>query len=163
MSDARGTRALRFARYDSSYLSACLALFDANCPEYFAPNERADYVEFLATRGDGYTVCLVDEDLLGAFGVYALGSSLAQLNWILLAPAAHGRGIGSAIMDHTQTLMRELGHRTLKISASHKSAPFFARFGATEVERVPDGWGPGMHRVEMTLLTGWRDPPPEAP
>jgi hypothetical protein len=38
----------------------------------------------------------------------------------------------------------------LHIAASHKSAPFFARFGAHEAARIVDGWGPQMHRVDMT-------------
>ena len=41
--------------------------------------------------------------------------------------------------------------RPVSIAASHKSAPFFARFGARIVETTPDGWGPGMHRVDMEL------------
>ena len=131
--------------------AACLALFDANCPEYFAPNERADYVEFLARNADGYFVCQLDGAVVGAFGVYAIDASRSRLNWILLAPAAQGHGIGSAIMDRTAAIVSERGHDTLCISASHRSAPFFARFGAIEHERIEDGCGPGMHRVEMTL------------
>ncbi|WP_242112849.1 hypothetical protein [Luteimonas aquatica] len=52
-----------------------------------------------------------------------------------------------------RTLRGGSGRPTLHISASHKSAPFFARFGALETARVPDGWGPGMHRVEMRLAS----------
>jgi hypothetical protein len=39
----------------------------------------------------------------------------------------------------------------VRISASQVSAPFFARCGARELSRVRDGWGPGMHRVEMEI------------
>ena len=34
--------------YESSDLSICLDLFDANTPAFFAPNERTDYHTFLA-------------------------------------------------------------------------------------------------------------------
>ena len=36
-----------FRSYVSTDKSVCLKLFDANCPEFFAPNERVDYAEFL--------------------------------------------------------------------------------------------------------------------
>jgi GNAT superfamily N-acetyltransferase len=144
---------VQFRPYAGADRAACLALFDANCPEFFAPNERADYAEFLATRADGYLVCALDGRVVGAFGVYTLDAADAQINWMLLSPATQGRGIGTAIMDYTREWMREHGHTRLKISASHRSAPFFARLGAVEHERVSDGWGPGMHRVEMTLST----------
>jgi hypothetical protein len=39
----------------------------------------------------------------------------------------------------------------LDVAASQHSAPFFARFGARELARTDDGWGPGMHRVDMEL------------
>jgi hypothetical protein len=46
---------------------------------------------------------------------------------------------------------RASGSRIVRISASHKSAPFFERFGAEPTSVTEDGWGPGMHRVQMEL------------
>ena len=83
-----------------------------------------------------------------------------RLNWILLVPAVQGVGVGSAIMRRVMTAARSRFEETgtagpagpvVDIAASHRSAPFFARFGAVEVRRTPDGWGPGMHRVDMLL------------
>lgn len=36
-----------FRPFSSKYRTTCLALFDANCPEFFEPNERADLEAFL--------------------------------------------------------------------------------------------------------------------
>jgi hypothetical protein len=44
--------------YDVRDQRDCLALFDGNCPEYFDPVERTDYMEFLDERPAGYAVCL---------------------------------------------------------------------------------------------------------
>mgnify|MGYP004128444723 CR=1 FL=1 len=35
--------------YTHTHRAACLKLFDLNCPEYFAPNERTFYESFLAS------------------------------------------------------------------------------------------------------------------
>ena len=40
----------------------------------------------------------------------------------------------------------------IEIAASHKSAPFFAKFGATVTAHTVDGWGNGMDRIDMELL-----------
>ena len=40
---------------------------------------------------------------------------------------------------------------TIDIAASHLSAPFFKKFGAIEIKIIEDGWGKGMHRVNMKL------------
>jgi hypothetical protein len=37
------------------------------------------------------------------------------------------------------------------IAASQKSAAFFARFGAVTLKVVDNGWGTGMHRIDMEL------------
>ncbi len=135
-----------FAPYTQAHRERCLCLFDANCPEFFAPVERAEYEAFLAPGLEGYLVCIVDDEVVGAFGMHDAAGYC--LRWILLDPAAQGRGVGSAMM----TRVLEIGDgRAISIAASHKSAPFFARFGARVVEETPDGWGPGMHRVDMEL------------
>ena len=142
----------RFRAFTSADTTACLALFDANCPGYFAPNERADYRAFLEAMPDGYEVCELDGAIIGAYGVHAIDDDNAALHWILLEPTTQGRGLGAAIMSRAMRAIEQRGHRTLHISASHKSAPFFARFGAIEDARIINGWGPGMHRVEMRIV-----------
>ncbi len=139
-----------FRDYLEADMSACLAIFDANCPEFFAPNEREDYFQFLAAIPAGYTVCVVDGGVTGAYGVFPEEES-ARLNWILIAPDAQGLGIGSGIVTQALQRGRALGAISLHISASHRSAPFFDKFGAVTEAVIDHGWGEGMHRVDMTL------------
>jgi GNAT superfamily N-acetyltransferase len=135
--------------------AACLAIFDANCPEFFAPNERADYAAFLDSASDAYTIVLSAGRAIGAYGVFpGAAPGECRLSWILLDPASHGRGIGRAVMSRAAADARAQGASVMRIAASHKSAPFFARFGATVVRTTPDGWGPGMHRVDMDMPIG---------
>jgi Ser-tRNA(Ala) deacylase AlaX len=140
-----------FRPYRPGDREACLALFDANTPEFFAPNERAAYIEFLDGGPAYYRVCLAQDQIAGAFGLNLTAPGLGSLKWILVQPRAHGRGIGSAMMRQALDLAREAGVKTIEIGTSHKSAPFFARHGAERVRETPEGWGPGMHRVDMEL------------
>jgi len=130
---------------------ACLALFDENCPDYFAQNERDEYAQFLVVQPSSYQVCILDNRVVGAFGLYATSSGHTALHWILFSPSVQGRGLGSIVMFRVVRELKEKGSSTLRISASHKSAPFFAKFGATELATITDGWCPGMHRVEMQI------------
>lgn len=134
--------------------AACLAIFDANCPEFFAANERDDYVRFLDAEIDGYEVCELDGRVVGAFGLMSNGVGEHHLNWIMLDPGSQGAGIGQAMMDRIIAVAREVQATLVGIAASHKSAPFFARFGAQHISRTEDGWGPGMHRIDMELEIG---------
>ena len=140
-----------FRPYQPGDIAACLALFDANCPEFFAPNERDDYLGFLDSDPGGYEVCLFDDRVAGAFGVFAHEEDSVSLNWILLDPDAQGVGIGSKIMTRAIEAAGSHGAKELAIAASHKSAPFFERFGAVAQEFTEHGWGPDMHRIDMSL------------
>jgi GNAT superfamily N-acetyltransferase len=140
-----------FRPYTSSDRATCRALFDQNCPRFFAPNERAGYEEFLDTWAAHYQVCLLDGQVVGAFGILPDPEQGHALRWIVLTPTLQGQGLGSAIMNRVLGSLKAAGVGRLSIGASHLSAPFFARFGASEIARTPHGWGPGMHRVDMVL------------
>lgn len=145
--------AVAFRPFQTGDTSACLALFDANCPEFFAPNERADYADFLASEPAGYEVALDSDRIVAAFGVLVENAE-PHLRWILVAPAAQGRGLGTGILQRAVSAAQTHASAVLRIAASHRSEPFFQRAGATRVQFHPDGWGPGMHRVDMILPLG---------
>ena len=143
-----------FRPYAVADLSQCMALFEANCPEFFAPNERAEYEAFLCQIPSQYWVCVVAGRVAGAFGLFARGNGGASVNWILLSSRVQGTGVGSHMMRRAREEARRQGCRVIDIAASHKSAPFFAHFGARTVSETADGWGPGMHRIDMQWDVG---------
>lgn len=142
---------LEFRSYCANDKASCLNLFDENCPEFFAPNERTDYLEFLNTNPTGYEICVMAGAVVGAFGLIGQSKEAASLNWILLSPQVQGQHIGSSIMDRVVELAKRSKITHINIAASHKSSSFFERFGACAVETIENGWGPGMHRVNMVL------------
>jgi GNAT superfamily N-acetyltransferase len=153
--EARGGAPRTFRAFEVDDTLACMALFDANCPGSFAPNERDAYQAFLASLSGGtddYEVCLEGQALVGAFGLtHRDVSHSTSLRWIVIAPGAQGRGLGRELMARALAGARRRGSTQLQIAASQVSAPFFSRFGAVETLTTPDGWGPGMHRVDMVL------------
>ncbi|MFK8020773.1 MAG: hypothetical protein AB8B86_13455 [Pseudomonadales bacterium] len=137
-----------FTAFEPSGKTSCLRLFDENCPKYFAPNERNDYENFLDENPIGYELCTLDSSVVGAYGL--IGGSL---NWILLSPQVQGIGLGSNIMNRALERAIEEKLACIDIAASHLSEGFFARYGAVKISELDDGWGPGMHRVDMELRT----------
>lgn len=142
---------ITFRPYDSADTQACMDIFEANCPEFFDPQERQDYTRFLVEVPEGYQVCEVDGRVLGAFGLLGHSKNHKRLNWILLDPQTQGMGIGSKIMQRVIHLGRVSETRIIKIAASQKSAPFFLRFGAKTTSTTKDGWGSGLDRMDMEL------------
>lgn len=146
------TSHVTFRPYQAGDRPTCLALFDANSPQFFDPGERLGNVQFLEAIPEGYEVCLDENRIVGAYGVLPHAPHEFVIRWILIAPDAQGRGIGSAMMARAVSLVRATGAHRLHMAASHKSAPFFARFGARAMATTQHGWGPGLHRVDMELV-----------
>lgn len=144
--------AVHFLPYDDTHFDACMRLFDANCPDFFAPNEKADYQVFLKRAADRYRMVVLGGQVVGAFGVLDEGKAgRCRLNWIVVDSACHGSGVGRAIVGETIAVARQMCAGVVEIAASDKSAPFFAKFGARELQYTPHGWGPDMHRIDMEL------------
>ncbi|HEU5046302.1 MAG TPA: GNAT family N-acetyltransferase [Rickettsiales bacterium] len=133
---------------------ACLALFDQNCPDYFAPNERREFAQYLYVQGHEYRVYEHRGKIGAAFGlhVYSDGHS-ARINWIMAARNSHKAGIGTVMMHTAIANAKRHPHvKLIHISASQHSASFFTRFGAAQKTIIENGWGPGMHRIEMEIV-----------
>ena len=130
---------------------ACLALFDSNLPRFFAPHERAEFGTWLHDPGE-YFVLEDGGQVVACGGVWLdprNSERPAGLSWGMVARDAHRRGYGSALLHFRLERLRALGAAEAHLDTSQHSAPFFARFGFREVRRVPDGYGPGLDRVNM--------------
>ena len=137
--------------YSRDSRDACLALFDKNCPEYFAPNERADYENFLNNNPTGYQLCTKDDKLIGVFGLFNKEPNVSRLEWIMISPNARGIGLGSIIMNRVLDQAKNENYAVIHIATSHVAYKFFEKFGAVIVKKTLNGWGSDMHKFDMEL------------
>ncbi|NQZ79701.1 MAG: GNAT family N-acetyltransferase [Colwellia sp.] len=146
------TTEIKSRPYSSNDRESCMSIFDANCPKYFATNERSDYAQFLDSMPEEYDVFLSSGVIVGAFGLIGNDSEYKSINWILISPDSQGLGIGSIFMKRAISLANNAEIKHIKIAASHLSAPFFSKYGAVKVLEIKNGWGPDMHRIDMELM-----------
>lgn len=143
--------ALTFRAYRPEDRAACLTLFDANCPEFFAPSERSAYLGFLEDGPDDYSLASIGTDCVGVAGLSARPGSDLGIDWIMTAPNHRGAGIGAKLLNRMIDKAAEQGAPRLHIATSHLAEDFFKRFGAVRVTYTADGWDQGMHRVDMVI------------
>ena len=143
------------AIYRSGDRAACLALFDSNVPDYFASHERKDFTDFLDAVQSAY---LVMDDADGQ--VVACGGFLASdgdpatavLCRGMVRRGLHRTGRGAYLLSARLDLIAaHPDFATVAVETSQKSRGFFERFGFVAGTLVPDGFAPGLDRVEMTL------------
>ncbi len=141
---------------------ACLEVFDSNVGDFLHRDEREDFAGWLAATQGRYLSLEWGGRVIGCSG-YALestgraGRPAAELRmiWGLLHRDFHGRGLGEFML--LERLLRgaaELPVTSASLGTTPRVAPFFERFGFRRIQYLPDGWGPGLHRVDMLAELG---------
>lgn len=135
---------------------ACLAIFDANTPRFFATTERSDFTDHLQTCGgpdSPYLVLRQNSAILACGGLHReQGSTSVALTWGMVHPARHGQGIGQRLLDARLALARSLPDlHSLTLSTSQHTSGFYSRAGFTVTAITKDGLTPGLDRWDMTL------------
>lgn len=135
-------------------ITACLAIFDGNCPRFFAPSEREEFAAFLTAPhpADAPYLVLEDEGDILACGGIAVSGPDAHLTWGMVARDRHGQRLGTRLTEARLALARTLpGVERLILSTSQHTQGFYAGFGFAVTAHTPDGFGPGLDRVDMAL------------
>ena len=162
--------------YEVADRAECLRVFDSNAPWYFLPEERIQFEKFLDRLPGPYFV-IVDESELVACGGFATGrvGGEADICWTMVRRDQHGHGVGNFLLTTCVSDILALdGCQTARLETSQHARRFFERWGFTAIEVTPNGFGPGLDRVEMritldaTARAHWNEmitgglPPPDA-
>lgn len=103
------------------------------------PGQR-DYIVFVYEEGGR------------VLGYYCVGptpatASTYDLYWIAVSPAVHGQGVGTALNDHLESLVRSRGGRLIIVETSSRSdydptRAFYRRRRYQELARIRDYYHP---------------------
>ncbi|SHG78953.1 GNAT family N-acetyltransferase [Ferrimonas marina] len=147
--------------YSTQYRDACLALFDSNVGKYFAPSERADFIEFLDNQAaQGHYLVFIESGKVVACGGVAASDDSEDATkpahsafcWGMVRHDLHGKGLGSELTQQRLDLVVKLGLPSqVRMETSQHTEGFYARFGFEAVEREKDGFAPGIDKVVMTM------------
>lgn len=146
---------MEIRKYKNKYRAQCLEAFDSNIGQYFAPSERAEFIEYIdaLVESSEYYVCIEagSEKLVGCGGI-GFNSSKAYLVWGLVHKNFHGQGIGTVLTDYRLShLKQNTLANTVEIETSQHTQGFYKKrnFAVTRIER--NGFGEGIDRVAMEL------------
>ena len=142
-----------FRPYTPEDRAACVALFAANTPHWFAPPEQEQYESFLNDGPGHYFLMLEGDKICGAGGIeIESGRGVGWLTWGMVDSTRHGQGLGKSLLDYRlQQLRANPDVRRICIDSSQHTAPFYEKYGFTTQRVIPDGYAKGLHRHEMEL------------
>ena len=136
--------------YTAADRDGCLAVFDSNTPDFFAPSERADYEKFLDSQDGSYFVMENEGRLLGCGGYALDNQTQGSLIWGMIHRDWHRNGLGRYLLYYRMKKMTDSGTlQVVRLDTSQRTAPFFEKQGFRAMDVVKDGYAPGLDKVEM--------------
>jgi len=146
---------MHLRKYQTADLDGCLTLFDSNTPKFFAPHERAEFAEFLATGTDPYFVVVDDHgQILGCGGYFVIRArATAILTWGMVSNNLHRQGVGRFLLAaRLQRICQEPNVESVFINTSQHTYGFFEKVGFIVESIVENGFTEGLHEYKMRLL-----------
>lgn len=128
-----------------------LAILRLNMPQYFAPSEEQDYIDYLATEATDYFVVEEKGEIIGAGGInYFYQEALARISWDIIRPKYHGKGIGTALaLYRIVEIKKKPAINFIVVRTSQFVYQFYQKLGF-ELDKIEkDFWAPGFDLYQM--------------
>lgn len=143
---------MKIRKYTNADRAGVLELLRLNTPAFFAPEETADFEEYLDYHREQYFVTESDGKILacGGFNLTEDGRT-AKISWDIVHPESQGSGVGTELTRFRIREMRQIESvERISVRTSQFAFRFYARFGLQLQETVKDFWAPGydMYRME---------------
>ncbi|MHC4924950.1 MAG: GNAT family N-acetyltransferase [Planctomycetota bacterium] len=137
-----------------AHREACLSLFDGNVGGTFHAEEREGFADFLDALPGPYFVWTEGARIVACGGIAFEDDTraLASVCWTIVDRERQGSGIGRLLIAAcVESASASADCEALRLETIPETEGFFSRLGFTTVRTETDGYGPGLHRVEMRM------------
>lgn len=145
---------LTIRKYTARDREKVLGILRLNIPDFFAPSEEQDFVDYLKRHAQHYFVVEESGSIVGAGGVnfgFDDGKK-ARVAWDFLHPAAQGRGIGRQLTLHRiEYIRKDPSVQVIEVRTSQLAYPFYEKLGFKLGKVQKDFWAEGFHLYQMSL------------
>lgn len=141
--------------YQHSDKKRILELLKLNTPEYFAPSEEQDLIDYLNNHLEFYYVLEEAGVILGCGGFNRSDDPGAiRISWDIIDPASQGKGVGTALTKFRIQKIKELENiHTIVVRTTQLVYPFYEKLGFELKSVEKDYWAPGFDLYYMDQKT----------
>jgi N-acetylglutamate synthase-like GNAT family acetyltransferase len=134
--------------------TAVMLLFDLNCPQYFAPEERTYLENYLDNELEDYFVVELGDRVVASGGINLQNEQTkGVLSWDMIHPDYQKRGIGRSLVEFRIRHLKERYHvQEIGVRTAQFTDQFYAKCGFELQEIVPDYWSPGYDLYDMKYI-----------
>ena len=132
---------------------ACIAIARGNTPLFILENELPELEAILNNPPCPYFVVENAAREVIACGGYRLlpEKNAARLCWGMVRRDLHRAGVGRFLLRARLDEIRKTNVETVALDTSQHSMGFFEKEGFTTIQKIQNGYGAGLDRVEMEL------------
>ncbi|MFT5915729.1 MAG: ribosomal-protein-alanine N-acetyltransferase [Bacteroidia bacterium] len=131
--------------YSQSDQPTLVDLLRLNTPKYFALEEEAEFISYLAHEIEQYFVVELNDEIVGCGGINLVeNGAVGRISWDMLYPNSQGKGIGSKLLQHRIGVLKS--NHTVKqivVRTSQHVYPFYEKNGFELKEIKKDYWADG--------------------
>lgn len=155
---------ISFLPFAACHKKDCLAIFDSNCPPYFAQSERILFSNFLNSLIDNkpvydtikenfFYVLIVKDKIIGCAGFYTqTNNSQIRFSWGMILNSYHKKGLGTRIVQFRISKIKEFFPKhQIALDTSQHTFKFYQNFGFEVKEYTKNGYAQGLDKYEMLL------------
>ncbi|MEX1189604.1 MAG: GNAT family N-acetyltransferase [Bacteroidia bacterium] len=131
--------------YKTSDKGFLIEIFKKNIPEFFAPEELSEFIEFLEVHHKDYLTIEVENRVVGGLGhEHRVSDASGRINWVFIHPQYKGLGFGKDACLHCMTLLTSNPSiEKLLVRTSQHAAGFFKSLGYEVMSIEKDYWAEG--------------------
>lgn len=140
---------MQIRAYQPADKSALLHVLRKNIPRYFAPEEEADYKDYLSDHAEHYYVVTDHDKVIGAGG-YNYAADEVRISWDFIDPAWQGRGVGRKLLSYRmEQIKKDASVQEVVVRTSQHAWSFYAKSGFVLEYSKEDYWAPGFDLYYM--------------
>ncbi len=150
------TKMISIRPYRAEDKAQLIQLIRSNTPEYFAPEEEADFVSYLDNEIEDYFVVERNEEIVGCGGVnYAENRSVGIISWGMIHPELHGNRIGTVLLQYRLDFLKNTESvKRITVRTSQLTYRFYEKNGFRLVDTKKDFWAEGLDLCYMEYDPG---------
>ena len=146
---------MEIKQYEEKHKAAVLELLRLNTPEYFAPDEKQDLIDYLDNHLEYYYVVEMENKIMGCGGLnLSEDPETIRISWDIIHPESQGKGLGSQLTKFRIERIREMGGiNIVSVRTSQLVYKFYEKLGFELKEVAKDFWAEGfdMYRMECHI------------
>jgi [ribosomal protein S18]-alanine N-acetyltransferase len=142
-------------RYTPTDYTRCLEILDSNTPRFFSEQDRMNFLSFLTTPIDSYSVLEdIPGHIVGCGGVSTSDNdTIGTLTWGMIHVDYHHQGWGSFLTINRLFYLSTIPSvKKVTLHTSQETVEFYKKFGFQIISFIPDFYRKGLHRYDMEML-----------